>query len=197
MLSHRDFRQQSLDRYRAARRLFARQDHATHSAAAQQFDRFIARDGTGLALELFAAFLAKKRHRLVCRRSLSVIAAAAVGAFDGHHRGPGQRALLRDSILCGLINVYLDFEQRLAALYAIAVAQKNFRHALTVHEGAVGRTQVPQKASGRRDLQQAMVAREEFVFGKIEMGAVATADQEGVVLIESKLAPAIRAGQNS
>src|SRR4029077_15740712 len=97
----------------------------------------------------------------------------------------------------GLIGLHFYFEHRLSALNAIAANQVRFGNLLAVHESAVGRTQVAQKAARRRNLQQAMMAREKFVFGKIKVGAVAAADQKCVVLIESELAPAVRAGQNS
>ena len=83
------------------------------------------------------------------------------------------------------------------ALKPIAALQKNFLNALAVDECSVGRAEVAQKTTRRRNFEQTMVAGKELIFGKVKMRVLAASDQKRIVLIEGELLPVVRAGQNS
>jgi hypothetical protein len=96
-----------------------------------------------------------------------------------------------------LLDLHIDFEDCLAALKSIAAPKKNFLHAFAVNERAVRRAQIAQETTRRRDLEQTMMPGKEAIFRQVEVGVFAAADQKRVVLIENKLLPVVRAGQNS
>src|SRR5207237_10174968 len=99
------------------------------------------------------AVFVNKSHRLVRCGGLGAVAAAAVGAFNQNQRWLAQGWSFCSGYSHCLFSLHLDFEYRLSALNAIAAAQERFRNFLTVHEGAVSRTQVAQKTARRRNLQ--------------------------------------------
>jgi len=82
-------------------------------------------------------------------------------------------------------------------LKPITALQKNFLHPVAVDERSVSRAQVAEETTRRRDLEQTMMAGKEPIFRKIKVGVFAAPDQKRVVLIENKLLPVVRAGQNS
>ena len=96
-----------------------------------------------------------------------------------------------------LLDLHIDFENGLAALKPIAALQKNFLNSVAVDESAVSRAQVAQETTRRRDFEQTMMAGKEAIFRKVKVGVFAASDQKRVVLIENKLLPVVRAGQNS
>jgi hypothetical protein len=85
----------------------------------------------------------------------------------------------------------------LAALNSIAAMQKCLGYSLAINKGPIRRAQVAQKTPRRCDLQQTMVTREEFVSRKRKVSAIASANQERIVLIESEFATVVRPGYNS
>jgi hypothetical protein len=91
-----------------------------------------------------------------------------------------------------LIGLNFDLQHRAPALDAIAAAQVRFRNFLAVYKSTVGRSQVTEKDSRRGNLQQAMMTREELVFGKIKVRRIGAANQERVMLIEGELAAGVR-----
>src|SRR6185436_20656847 len=127
----------------------------------------------------------------------SFIAPSAVRAFnrdnDRASNGRGFRKIQRRSF----VRLNFDLQNGLSTLNPIAAAQVGLRHALSVHKSSVGRSQIAQEATWRRNFQQAMMTREELILRQVEMRGIATTDQEGVVLIESELAAGVRSFQDS
>jgi len=66
-------------------------------------------------------------------------------------------------------------------------------HALAVDEGAVGGAEVAKEDARRRYLKQAVVAREEAVFGQTEVCGLGTPYKKSIVLVEGKGAPDVGA----
>src|SRR3989442_831464 len=152
-----------------------------HAALSKQSDHFIAGHGLRLAAQLFAAFFAKKAQPFIGGGCLSAFAAAAVQALDGYNRGQRRRHKISRRFL---LHTYFHGKHSLAALDPIATAKKCLGDFLAIHERSIGRSQIAQKATRRRNLEQAVMPGKELVFGKIEMRSITTSDQQRIFLVE-------------
>src|SRR5262245_58225821 len=95
--------------------LVAREHHATHPAASQQPDHFISRHGLWTSLKFFAALFTNESE-LFIGQAFSLMAAAAVCAFDGDNDGPGDGGRFRNIERRRLVHLDLHLENGLPAL---------------------------------------------------------------------------------
>src|SRR6185369_3529491 len=196
LIRNRDFGQQSLDSDRMPGLLVARQHHATHSAAPEQPDHFITRNWLGPALKFFAAILANE-SQLFIGQAFSLIAPTTVSTFNRDNDRASDSRGFRKIQRRSFVRLNFDLQNGLPTLNPIAAAQVGLRHALSVHKSAVRRSQITQEATWRSNFQQTMMTREKLILRQVEMRGIAATDQEGVMLIESKLAAGVRSFQDS
>src|SRR5947209_10141254 len=197
LLSDSNFRKQGLDCDGATGLLFPRQHHAAHSTAPEDFNHFITRYRLRPALQLFAAFFTYESENFIRAGGLGCFPATAIGAFDENQGrladGWRFRAINDDR----LFDLHVDLQHGLAALNSIAAVEKCFGYSLAINKRPIRRAQVAQETPRRRDFQQAMVAGKKFIPRKRKVSALASANQERIVLIESEFAAVVRPGYNS
>jgi hypothetical protein len=86
-----------------------------------------------------------------------------------------------------LVRRNCDLQNSFASLNAVPVFEVSRLDANAVHECPVGRAKIPQKSLRRRDLKYAVMAREKPVVREAELGVLAAADHERIVLFKCKI----------
>ena len=119
----RNFRQKSLNCHCLPVSVIARQHHTAHTAPAEHPNHLVAGHRLRALLQFLATFFANKRQ-VFFGGCLGLIATAAIRTFDGHNHGTGECGRFRD-VRFNWIGSDQHFQDRLAALDAVAIAQEN------------------------------------------------------------------------